>query len=138
MIILDTNVVSETQRAMPDARVLAWLDAQSAESLFLTSITLAEMRFGVAVLPEGKRRTKLTALIDRVAELYAGRILPFEHGSAQPYAELMARSRAAGRALGLPDAYIAAIAAQHGFEVATRDAAAFEAAGVAVINPWVA
>jgi predicted nucleic acid-binding protein len=136
MIILDTNVVSEPLRPAPEPRVIAWLDAQPAEALYLTCLTLAELCYGVAALPDGRRRARLAKAIAQVAALHEGRILPFDDAAAQPYAELAVRARAAGRALSLPDAYIAAIAAVHGFAVATRDTAPYEAAGVLVINPW--
>jgi len=137
MILLDTNVVSEPLRAAPDANVLAWLDAQAIETLYLSAISLAELRFGIAVLPEGKRRdTLLASLEQRVLPLFAGRILAFDAPIAQAYAELRARARAAGQAIATADGYIAAIAAAQGFTVATRDTSPFEAAGVSVINPW--
>lgn len=137
MILLDTNVVSEPLRAAPDANVLAWLDAQAIETLYLSAISLAELRFGIAALPEGKRRESLLASLEqRVLPLFVGRILPFDAPAAQAYAELRARARAAGQAIATADGYIAAIAATHGFAIATRDTTPFEAAGVGVINPW--
>lgn len=137
MILLDTNVVSEPLRPQPDSRVVAWIDAQPLETLFLSAITVAELRAGVALLPAGKRRTGLQESLEtRVLRLFAGRVLPFDLGCTQAYAELMAKARASGLAIGSADGYIAAIAAAHGFAVATRDGGPFEAAGVTVINPW--
>lgn len=137
MILLDTNVVSEPLRPQPDSRVVAWIDAQPLETLFLSAITVAELRAGVALLPAGKRRTGLQdSLETRVLRLFAGRVLPFDLGCTQAYAELMAKARASGLAIGSADGYIAAIAAAHGFAVATRDGGPFEAAGVTVIDPW--
>jgi len=137
MILLDTNVVSEPLRPTPDARVIAWIDAQPLETLFLPAITVAELRAGVALLPAGKRRAHLLdGLEKRLLPLFAGRILPFDLACTQAYAALMAKARAAGLAIAAADGYIAAIAAANGFAVATRDAAPFEAAGVTVINPW--
>lgn len=137
MILLDTNVVSEPLRPAPDAGVIEWIDAQPLETLFLSAITVAEMRAGVAMLPAGKRRSGLlTSLEKRVLPLFAGRVLPFDLACTQPYAALMAKARAAGQAVSTADGCIAAIAAANGLTVATRDTGACKAAGVPVINPW--
>ena len=137
MILLDTNVVSEPLRLAPDTRVIAWIDAQPLETLFLSAITVAELRAGVALLPAGKRRTGLrTSLEKQVLPLFAGRVLPFDLACTQAYAVLVAKARATGLAIATADGYIAAIAAANGFTVATRDTRPFEAAGAAVINPW--
>ena len=137
MILLDTNVVSEPLRAAPDARVIKWIDSQLLETLFLSAITVAELRAGVALLPAGKRRSGLQQNLEtRLLRLFAGRVLPFDLGCTQAYAELMAKARASGLAIASADGYIAAIAAANGLAVATRDTGLFEAAGAAVINPW--
>ena len=137
MILLDTNVVSEPLRPSPDTRVIEWIDAQALETLFLSAITVAELRAGVALLPAGKRRAGLhESLETRVLPLFAGRVLPFDLGCTQAYAELMAKARASGLAIAGADGYIAAIAAARGMAVASRDTGPFEAAGAAVINPW--
>ena len=137
MILLDSNVVSEPLKAAGDTNVLAWIDAQIIETLYLSTISLAELRFGIAVLPEGKRRDTLHASLEqRVLPLFAGRILPFDDPASRAYATLRANARAAGQAVAPADGYIAAIAAAHGFAVATRDTSPFEAAGLRVINPW--
>ncbi len=137
MILLDTNVVSEPLRAGPDARVIEWIDAQPLETLFLSAITVAELRAGVALLPAGKRRAGLQSSLEaQVLPLFAGRVLPFDAGCTQAYAALMAKARASGLAIASADGYIAAIALAHGLAVATRDTGPFEAAGVTVINPW--
>jgi toxin FitB len=137
MILLDTNVVSEPLRLAPDERVVAWIDAQPVETLFLSAITVAELRAGVAQLPAGKRRAGLhTSLETQVLRLFAGRVLPFDLGCTQAYADLMAKARASGLAIAGADGYIAAIANTNGFAVATRDVAPYQAAGVTVINPW--
>ncbi|MBB1594212.1 type II toxin-antitoxin system VapC family toxin [Achromobacter sp. UMC46] len=139
MIVLDTNVVSEPLRQIPSANVVAWIDQQPLETLFLSAITVAELRFGIASLPAGKRRTALLHNLEhRVLALFAGRVLPFDGGASQPYAELMARARASGQAIAAAEGYIAATAAAHGMSVATRDVAPFLAAGLTVINPWIA
>jgi predicted nucleic acid-binding protein len=136
VILLDTNVVSEAMKPEPHPRVRDWLDAQAVETLFLSSITIAELKFGIGSLPAGKRRTMLGAALDGVLDLFAGRILPFETQAAQLYADLAVKARAAGRGLPTPDGYIAAIAAAHGFTVASRDKSPFTAAGLTVIDPW--
>jgi toxin FitB len=137
MILLDTNIVSEPLKAAGDTNVLAWIDAQLIETLWLSTISLAELRFGIAVLPEGKRRDALHfGLEQRVLPLFVGRILAFDEAASQSYAVLRASARAAGLAIAPADGYIAAIAAAHGFAVATRDTSPFEAAGLTVINPW--
>jgi hypothetical protein len=117
--------------------VLAWIDAQAIETLYLSTISLAELRFGIAVLPDGKRRDMLySSLEQRVLPLFAGRILPFDDSASRSYATLRARARTAGQAIAPVDGYIAAIAAAHSFAVATRDTSPFDAAGLTVINPW--
>ena len=137
MIILDTNVISEPLRPAPENRVIEWIDAQALETLYLSAITVAELRFGMASLPAGKRRVGLQESLEKqILPLFAGRVLPFDMSASQAYSELMAKARAAGLAIGTADGYIAAIAAANGMMVATRDASPFEAAGVDVINPW--
>lgn len=136
MILLDTNVVSEAMKPAPDDTVRVWLDEQAAETLFLSSVTIAELMFGIGALPDGKRKDRLTEALDGVMELFADRVLPFDVGAARRYAELAVKARAAGKGFPTPDGYIAAIAASKGFAVATRDTSAFDAAGVEVIDPW--
>lgn len=137
MILLDTNLVSEPLRPSPDSRVVAWIDAQPLETLFLSAVTVAELRAGVALLPAGRRRAGLQESLEtRVLPLFAGRVLPFDLACTAVYAELMAKARASGLAIASADGYIAAIAAANGLAVATRDTGPFEAAGVTVIDPW--
>jgi predicted nucleic acid-binding protein len=137
MILLDTNVISESLKVAGDARVLAWLDAQLIESLYVSTISLAELRFGIAALPAGKRKDTLhNSLQQRILPLFNGRILPFDEAAADAYGVLRARARAQGKAIAPADGYIAATAIHHGLMVATRDFAPFEAAGLKVINPW--
>ena len=137
MILLDTNVVSEPMRSKPDRNVLAWLDAQAAESLYLTTISLAELLLGIATLPAGKRRKALAAAVDaQIIALFGERIVPFDVSGAQVYPEVVTRARQHGHSIAVADAQIAAIAASRGFSVATRDEVPFRAAGIAVINPW--
>ena len=117
--------------------VQAWLDDQIAETLYLTSISLSELLLGVEALPEGKRKAGLAAaLSDLLSTLFGARVLPFDQRAATMYAGRVSQARAAGRAISMADGQIAAIAAVHGFTVATRDTAPLVAAGVPVVNPW--
>ncbi len=136
MILLDTNVISEAMKPTPDDTVRAWLDEQAAETLYLSSVTIAELLYGIGALPAGKRKDRLTEALEGVMELFADRILLFDVAAARHYADLAVKARTAGKGFPTPDGYIAAIAASRGFTVATRDTSAFDAAGVAVINPW--
>ena len=137
MILLDTNVISEPQRQTPNTRVVDWIDAQALETLYLPVITVAELRAGIALLPAGKRRDGLHENLEkRLLPMFANRVLSFDMACTKAYAELLAKSRAAGLALDAADAFIAAVALANGFMVATRDTRPFEAAGLSVINPW--
>ena len=137
MILLDTNVISESQRQSPNPRVLEWIDAQALETLYLSAITVAELRAGIALMPTGKRRSSLDESLEkRLLPMFANRVLSFDMLCTKAYAELLAKSRAAGLAVETADAFIAAIALANGFTVATRDTVPFVAAGVAVIDPW--
>jgi len=136
MIVLDTNVVSEPLKMQPDPKVLAWLDAQAAETLYLSTISYAELRFGVLKMPEGNRKNSLAAQIERVLDLFKDRMLEFNVKAAEQLAQIGARCEKIGKPATAPDAYIAAIAAANGFSVATRNVDHFKHTGVAVINPW--
>lgn len=137
MIVIDTNVISELWNAEPNPLVVRWMDNQAIETLYLSAITLAELRFGLAILPAGKRRDVLQNRLDqKVLPLFDGRILPFGLPETQAYAALMARARAAGQAISPADGHIAATAATHGLMVATRDTRPFEAAGLKALDPW--
>ncbi|ADY68122.1 MULTISPECIES: type II toxin-antitoxin system VapC family toxin [Rhizobium/Agrobacterium group] len=137
MILLDTNVISEPWKPVPDEAVIAWLDAQAVETLFISAITIAELRFGIAAMPSGRRQTILRDRLEgEVLPHFSGRILSFDLTTSQFYSELMARARASGKAIGTADGYIAATAAANGLTISTRDTSPFEAAGVKVINPW--
>jgi predicted nucleic acid-binding protein len=137
VIVLDTNVVSEPLRPAPEPAVLAWLDAQAGNTLCLTSITLAELLSGVAVLPAGRRRNRLAqALSDEVLPLFEGRILAFDSQAAHAYARVQAGALAAGNPISFADAAIAAIATTHGYAVATRNVRDFKGTGVTLIDPW--
>jgi len=138
MILLDTNVVSETMRTEPHPSVTGWLDAQAAETLFLSSITVAEAMFGVGALPQGGRKDRLAEKLEGLLALFGARILPFDTAAARHYAVFATKARATGKGFPTPNGYTAAIAAAHGFAVASRDASAFTAAGLTVVDPWIA
>lgn len=139
MILLDTNVISELLRAAPSPAVIAWLDAQPAESLFLGMVTLAELHYGIVVLSDGaKKRSLQQAPVTRILPLFAGRILTLDEAATAAYGELRANARRQGLAIATADGYIAAIALPQQIVVATRDTAPFAAAVVRVENPWVA
>lgn len=137
MILLDTNVVSETMRPHPEPSVIAWLDAQAAETLYMSSITAAELMFGVRALPDGRRKDALADAVEQIIALFAERLLDFDMRAARQYADLASKARSAGLALSTPDGFIAAIASANGFSVASRDIGPFRAAGVSVIDPWI-
>ncbi|MGV9412475.1 PIN domain-containing protein [Nocardia sp. NPDC003693] len=137
MIILDTNVISEPLRKAPDAGVIAWIDAQNLETLYLTAVTVGELRYGAALLPDGRRRDILLEQLEHhLLPLFAGRVLPYDLDAAESYGRLMAAARAAGSAVATADGMIAAIADVSKFSVATRDVTPFVAAGIPVIDPW--
>jgi toxin FitB len=137
VILLDTNVISEALRQGGEPKVKAWLDGQATETLHLSAVTAAELLWGIAVLPEGRRKRALdAALRDQILPIFEGRILPFDMAAAEAYARLRAHCRATGKAIATVDGYIAAIALAQRLSVATRDTAPFAAAGVTVINPW--
>lgn len=126
-------------RPAPESCVLRWIDAQAEKGLYLSTTTLAELLSGLSAMPDGRRKLGLEELLRRLCEeWYSGRVLPFTEEAAERYGGIMSRARANGRRIELADGQIAAVAAVHGFAVATRDTRPFEAAGVAVINPWVA
>ena len=137
MIIVDTNVVSELLRPEPELRVERWLSQQDGQDVYLTAISEAELRHGLAIMPAGKRRTALVDAVDHILrEDMAGRILPFDSAAAQSYAIIAAGRRAAGRPIMQADCQIAAIAHVHGAPVATRNTPDFEGCGIDLINPW--
>jgi len=137
MIILDTNVISEPLRQRPYLRVVEWMDQQNVETLYLTAITVGELRYGLAVLPDGKRRTVLRERLEtEVLGLFKGRILSYDLAASEAYGVLMARAKGRGLSIGTANGHIAAIAKSNVMKVATRDASPFIASDVEVINPW--
>ncbi|MFY9728310.1 MAG: type II toxin-antitoxin system VapC family toxin [Bryobacteraceae bacterium] len=137
MIILDTNVLSEALKPVPSAVVLRWLAAQAASVVFTTTITMAEVLYGVEALPPGKRRTRLLAAVEKMfAEEFEGRILPFDEDATRAFAGIVASRDRAGHPISQFDAMIAAIARSHRAAVATRNTADFDHCGIQVIDPW--
>lgn len=137
MIVLDTNVISEPLKPRADPRVIRWLDSQDPETLYLTSTTLSEVLIGIALLPAGKRKRGMElAMQTLLTKLFAGRFLSFDREAAIAFALLGSRAAAKGFSISVADCQIAAVAAVHGFAVATRDTAPFLAAGVPILNPW--
>jgi toxin FitB len=139
MIVLDTNVISELMRPAPEARVEHWLAAQPTASVFTTTITQAEILYGVALLPEGQRKTELEeAVLEMFREELAERVLPFDAAAARAYATIAADRRRAGRPISQFDAQIAAICRSRGATLATRNMADFDGCGIAKVDPWAA
>jgi predicted nucleic acid-binding protein len=136
MILLDTNVVSETMRPDPAENVRAWLNAQRTEDMFICLPVLAELRYGVENLPKGGRRRRLEAAVAQVEETFADRTLPFDRAAAHEYGRIMAQRDRLGRSTGTMDGLIAAIAKVHGATVATRDVHGFDHPGLDVIDPF--
>jgi toxin FitB len=137
MIVLDTNVLSEAWRPAPSPKVMAWMRSQPMSALFTTTITEAELFYGIALLPDSKRRRALEAAVSLIfAEDLAGRVLPFDSAAAREYATIAAARRHAGRPIAEADAQIAAIARSRGAAVATRNGEDFAGCGVTVVSPW--
>lgn len=138
MILLDTNLVSETTKLIPEARVIEWLDNQIAESLYFSAVSLAELHLGIALLPDGRRKRTLRGSVSRIiTTLFGSRILAFDEQAALAFSEIMSAAQNAGRRIGFADGQIAAIAQANGMIVATRDEDPFNRAGLTVINPWI-
>ena len=136
MIILDTNVVSEMMRAMPQSAVLGWFATQSAEDVHVTAITMAEVLFGIELLPTGKRRKDIRAGADRTFGVFAGHILAFDERAAHAFSLISSSRRKQGRPMSEFDAQIAAIARVYGATLATRHITDFEGCGLRLVNPW--
>ena len=137
MIILDTNVLSELMRPAPERAVLAWMEDQPASLLFTTAIAEAEIFYGLALLPKGRRRRSIEQAAHLMfTEDFTERVLPFDSAAAREFATITATRRVLGRPLASLDAQIAAIARAHRAAVATRNTTDFEACGVDLVNPW--
>lgn len=136
MILLDTNVVSEAMRRSPNARVLDWLNSCDSSALYVSSITIAEISYGISTLPTGKRRSELTSRFKAFLDQgFLDRILSFDDPAARLYGELMAHRKSLGRPMSILDGQIGAIAQLHGMRIATRDVSGFEETGVDLVNP---
>jgi predicted nucleic acid-binding protein len=139
MIVLDTNILSELMRPTPSPAVESWVSAQPASGMFISAVTEAELRYGLALLPDGQRQRRLLAQAEAMlAEDFAGRILPFDSAAAVAYAPIAAGRRLAGRPISQADAQIAAIAASRGAAIATRNVSDFDGCGIMVLDPWAA
>jgi predicted nucleic acid-binding protein len=137
MSVLDTNVLSEVLRPRPEPRVLDWLGGQRSASLFITTITQAEILYGIAILAPGRRRDELqTAAMAMFAEDFAGRILGFDSDAASVFAAVAAERRQLGKPISQFDAQIVAITLSRGAALATRNQRDFEACGIDLIDPW--
>lgn len=135
--LLDTCVICEPTRARPAARVMRWLDEQPEESLYLSVLTLGEIRRGAARLPLGHKRRALERWLERaLTERFAGRILAVDAEAADRWGRLLAQAETKGRPLPTLDSLLAATALAHGLTVATRNTADFSATGVELFNPW--
>lgn len=137
MIILDTNVLSELMRSTPSTQVVSWVGEQPAVELFTTSITQAEIFYGIELLPRSKRRDSLLAAAEAIFEDdFAGRIFDFDSDAARSFSRIAARRRALGRPISHPEAQIAAIAQLRGAALATHNIDDFANCGIRVIDPW--
>lgn len=137
MILLDTNVISELMRTEPAQIVLDWFGDHDSGDLFMSAVTEAELRTGVAILPDGQRRDRLQLAIDAmIYQDFQGRVLPFDSLAAKAYAEIAAQRRAAGHPIAEADCQIAAIARASDAPIATRNVKDFDGCGIRVINPW--
>ena len=137
MLVLDTNVISEIMKASPSPRVMEWWSQQQSAELFTTTVAVAEILYGIEILPRGKRRDSLRAEAEVVfTQDLAGRILPFDEQAARAFPEIAAGHRAQGRPIAEFDAQIAAIARSRRAILATRNTADFEGCGVRLVNPW--
>jgi len=137
MLVLDTNVISEMMKASPSPRVMEWWGRQQSSELFTTTVTVAEILYGIEILPHGKRRDSLRAEAEAVfTQDFAGRILPFDEEAARAFPEIAAGRRAEGRPIAGLDAQIAAVARSRRAMLATRNTADFEDCGVPLANPW--
>jgi predicted nucleic acid-binding protein len=137
MVVVDTNVISEVMRPLPSAAVLNWLNSQESILLFVTTVTLAEIGYGLRVLPDGLRRRQLQTRFEQfIAQAFEERVLDFTAPAAHAYAEIMGHRKETGRAMSLPDGQIASIALAHGFALATRNIKDFEDCSIELINPF--
>jgi hypothetical protein len=137
MILLDTNVVSEVMKTQPAESVVAWLNAQDSERLYVSAITIGEITYGLRILPDGKRRSGLRERFERFVVLaFDQRVLAYDESAARVYGELMGDRKELGLSMSVPDGQIAAIARLNHLAVATRNVLDFEHCGIDVLNPF--
>ncbi|MBH0053000.1 type II toxin-antitoxin system VapC family toxin [Salinibacterium sp. SWN139] len=137
MIVLDTNVISELVKPAPSQQVIEWIDAQDSAGLVITALTAAEVRAGVALLPDGRRKQDVGVRMESLlTETFAGFVLAFDIDSSDHYADIVASRSRAGRPISTFDAQIAAVCRQHDAVLATRNTADFTDTGVSLLNPW--
>lgn len=137
MIVLDTNVVSELMRPDPAAGVVAWVDRRPADEVFLTAVTAAELLYGVTRLPSGNRKATLALKVrELLEEDFEGRVLPFDVGAADHYADIVVSRERAGRPVSMADAQIAAVCRCFNADLATRNVKDFGGNGVRILDPW--
>ncbi len=137
MIILDTNVVSELMRPSPDARMLHWFSSQSAEDLHVTTITMAEILYGIELISTSRRRETVRSAAEKMFDaVFADRILTFEDRAARTFSQIASSRRRQGKPMTDFDAQIAAVTRVHGATLATRNPFVFEGCGVRLVNPW--
>ena len=136
-MLLDTNIVSEVMRSAPSPTVLAWLNDQDASALFVSTVTIAEIEYGLRMLPDGRRRRGLRNRFEQfLVRAFAGRIRDFDQPAARSYGDIMGNRKEIGRPMSVPDGQIAAIACSRGLTVATRNVADFEDCGLTLVNPF--
>lgn len=137
MILVDTNVISETMRVAPSDAVVSWLNGQRSGTLYVSTITIGEIEFGLRILPVGSRRTQLKERFERFVSLaFTQRILAFDEAAARSYGEIMGLRREIGRPMSVPDGQIAAIARANGLRLATRNTRDFTDCGIDLIEPF--
>jgi predicted nucleic acid-binding protein len=137
MIVLDTNVISELMRPQTNASVLGWVDAQGQDELFVTAVTVGEVLYGIARLPEGKRKSDLRSAADETFDVdFIERVRAFDKAAAEHYSHVVSQRERSGRPISMADGLIASICLSYSASLATRNIADFEGVGLELINPW--
>lgn len=136
MVVLDTNVISEMMQVTPEIKVKSWLAHQHSDDLYLTAVTEAELRYGLVIMPQGRRRRELAEILEKILDDFKVHILPFNSPAALAYSEIAAQRRVVGLSVQNFDCQIAAIARSVGADIATRNVKDFEGCGVGIIDPW--
>ncbi|MDO8953301.1 MAG: type II toxin-antitoxin system VapC family toxin [Gammaproteobacteria bacterium] len=137
MILLDTNIISEIMKPLPQTEVVKWLNQQESSQLFISTLTIAEISYGMHVLPEGRRRNQIEDAFNKViTAAFKLRVLSFDAGAGYVYGKIMARKKSLGKPMGIPDGQIAAIAYSQGYALATRNTRDFTGCGLELVNPF--